>query len=89
EKDIRTFHTLYDHKKVMNFRLNALIGDIASNNKHNQWKELVEKTEILELIFLKYSISKNVNMIKEMKNKLKQIENLEVDILTDFLERFR
>lgn len=80
--DIRPFHVLYDHKKLMCIRLEYLKNcNEYDYNKINESilisNKIFKKTEILRNMVVKYNLNKDIHLfdrIKEMCEKVKELD---------------
>lgn len=67
----RDLMTLYDHKKLMLYRMEILMKNhlIPNDNKlYQNYKEITEKCFIVIQLILKYHITENVNILKKVIN---------------------
>lgn len=88
--DIRPFHILYDHKKMMKIRLeylykinlfdNNVISEINSRNEL-----LIEYSVILRNMVLKYNMRHNSNLLDRIKKKCENLKRADKALLMDFL----
>lgn len=88
--NIKNFHVLYEHKSLMLKRIiylqdNGFVSkenELSNDYIHN---ELLRKSEILRNLALKYSIKKDIGIIKKFHILLEEIEKSECKILRRLL----
>lgn len=88
--DIRPFHILYDHKKMMQIRLEYLNKlNIFDNNKISQINvrnnSLINYSIVLRNIVLKYNLTHNNDLLDKIKEKCNILKRTDKDLLIDFL----
>jgi hypothetical protein len=86
--DIRPFHLLYDHKKMMTLRFKYLYDNrhlIELNQEHiDEYTAIELKAKILVNLAIKYNLTKDTNTSESLQTLIMNIENEE----SIFLERW-
>jgi hypothetical protein len=82
--DIRPFHLLWEHKRVMVRRINKLIeeGYLPSNFNILDFIWLQDTTLILRNSLLKYNLTRNVGMIEDLIKKIVAVKQQDINSLT-------
>lgn len=86
--DIRPFHLLYDHKKIMTLRLKYLYDNrhlIKLNQEHiDEFTAIELQAKILVNVAIKYNLTKDTSISESLQTLITNIENEE----SIFLERW-
>lgn len=86
--DIRPFHLLYDHKKIMTLRFKYLYDNqhlIELNQEHiDEFTAIELKAKILVNLAIKYNLTKDTSISESLQTLITNIENEE----SIFLERW-
>lgn len=84
--DIRFFHLLKDHKKMMFERMVFLNSCERVSEKYiSLFEDLYVRMKTVENLVIKYNITKNNNLIDEISNWLVQLRKTEIELLTDII----
>lgn len=86
--DIRPFHLLYDHKKIMTLRLkylydNRLLGQLTQEHI-DRFISIEVMAKIMMNLVLKYNLTRNRSILESLQTKITNIEKEE----SIFLERW-
>lgn len=89
--DIRPFHILYDHKKIMNIRLEYLkkLGIIDKDkidNIFNLNNLLIEQSLLLRNMVLKYNINHNKSIKDEIYKKCLSVKESDYELFDELLK---
>lgn len=89
--DIRPFHILYNHKRLMKIRLEYLFSrNIYDNDEISrlllQNDELINKSKLIRNLAIKYSIRNNTETIESIKDKCKMLKNLDYVLISQILK---
>ena len=89
--DIRMYHILHDHKKLMKCRIEYLIGQgewnsgkLAELDSRND--SLILETEVLRNSAIKYNMSPTEKVRGNIKNRIVNLKNLDAKFMSDFLD---
>lgn len=88
EIDIRFFHLLYEHKLLMEKRVNHLIEFNyiqASDIDIDRYKELKLTTLSLRNLVIKYNILRDKDLQDRIYNKLKMIQQIDIEMLSHLI----
>ena len=82
---------LYDHKKLMKFRLKYLTeNNIISNNElYNSYKDIEKKILLIRNRQIKYLITGNTDLLKRNVDDLKDIKEKEIFTLTQMIDELK
>lgn len=88
--DIRPFHNMYDHKKLMAKRIEYLVRKKIINNNVNRYVylQIEEKSLVLCNMIIKYKLKSSCKALEQILDKLREIKDLEEKELTNLLECF-
>ena len=91
--DIRAFHILYEHKKMMNMRLEYLSNTFNYTNSEvsNAYKKFEEIALIMRNIILKCNFKKKDDCFYNIKEMIEDLKSEEIEvlyILIDSLKKF-
>ncbi|BBH22604.1 hypothetical protein Back11_39490 [Paenibacillus baekrokdamisoli] len=81
--DIRDYHLLYEHKKLMSFRLEYLFERdfLQERDIINEYREIEKKSVILKNVVLKYNITRKISDIEKIKDLVMNLKVKESMIL--------
>ncbi|MBW4085029.1 hypothetical protein [Paenibacillus sp. S150] len=84
-EDKRPFFVLHEHKKLMQMRINFLQKklDLDCDILFQEYSAIVKKSNIVSMIYLKYTITKNENIKKNIIHELQIIKDKEEGILNE------
>src|SRR5690606_12987283 len=86
--DVRIFHILYEHKKVMHARLRFLAehrGVQLPNDHIDRYEQLVEQCLILRNLCLRMQISEKLEIVNRMITLLETIKENEMKLLKEII----
>lgn len=88
--DIRPFHILFDHKRLMKIRLEFLYSQkIYDNYKIKDLilknDELIYKSNILRNLAIKYNIRNDIETMQIIKDKCNKLKSLDYALVSDIL----
>jgi|BioPla2DNA2_1021312.scaffolds.fasta_scaffold40047_1 hypothetical protein len=88
--DGRPFYLLYDHKRLMQYRMEYLANNGVHKNLYKKlsedYKDLVEQAETLQLFVQKYKVAKRDTLASKIINCLQSMEMKEVEILKPLVD---
>lgn len=86
--DIRPFHILYDHKIIMNIRLEYLktLGIYDNNDIIDLNNSLIDQTNILRNMVIKYNITRDNDIKDKICRKCFSIKESDYDLFTELLK---
>lgn len=82
---------IYNHKKLMKFRLRYLMeNNIINNGKlYTSYNDIEEKILMIKNRQLKYMLTHNIDLLKRNANDLKDIKEQEYSILTQMIAELK
>lgn len=88
--DIRPFHILYDHKKMMKIRLDCLIKmNTFDNRKIELIREkndsMIDRSLLLRNMVLKYNLKHSDDLLCKIKAECSSLQKCDYDLLSDLL----
>jgi len=87
--DIRAFHLIWEHKKIMVERLKYLIDSsylINSEELLSEYEIIEQDSLILRNLVIKYNLINQSNLLNKIENRLLAIRDSERSILTKLLQ---
>jgi hypothetical protein len=90
--DIRPFHLLYEHKKIMALRSEYLQQIGIIDNKYGFFEKLshIESFSLkLKNLYMKYMLQRKKSHLQTLQEKLREMVKEEKTIITDFVEALR
>ncbi|MFD2614753.1 hypothetical protein [Paenibacillus gansuensis] len=84
--DLRPFHIIWEHKKVMVSRLNYMMHDELNLKEFiNQYSELEKETNSIKDTALKFKITEDMRLLNNLSKSLKKIHTREKYILEELI----
>lgn len=89
--DVRPFHILTDHKKMMKIRLDYLskiniLNEEAAHELSLENDKLLNETNILKNLVIKYNITKKNKILENIKNKCLDLKEADYIFVNDLLK---
>ncbi|PWV99289.1 hypothetical protein DFQ01_1155 [Paenibacillus cellulosilyticus] len=89
--DVRPFHLLYDHKRIMTLRLkylydNRLLSKLVQEHI-DEFLSIEVKAKIMMNLVLKYNLTRDLSILEGLRTMIIKIENEEIKFLDHWLKR--
>ncbi|MEV5027399.1 hypothetical protein [Paenibacillus sp. LPE1-1-1.1] len=90
--DVRPLHLLWEHKKLMKMRIEAMEAADLLNPEQGvtvRYTEVESLVRISRALLMKYQITKGINLLDKIKVNLKKTLELETELLTEVLDMIK
>ncbi len=84
--DWRVFRLIWEHKKVMQERLEKMEEDLELDSKTSQeYKKLVKEADTMRMLYASHHMKRRDSVLPIIQNKLLELKEKEMRILTEFI----
>ena len=89
--DIRPFHILFDHKRLMKIRLEYLYSRNTYDNEEIQRlllqnNDLINLSKLIRNLAIKYNVRNNTEILQSLKGKCKILKSLDYALVSQILK---
>ncbi|MEK0316189.1 hypothetical protein [Cohnella sp. 56] len=81
----KNFHVLHNHKLLLT-EIGKVVSPVIDMGLVAELYEIQQETEIIMNLYLKYRITKNIDLLKKIEQKLSGLKQKESDVLVDLRE---